>query len=88
MTKTAKLIPLVLAEKKNLSYFVRKGVKGAREERIYNVKCTVVQALREKRYSCTVQVLRLCTGSTAHRGSRGIRGLLEKYPTFFFYSNT
>ena len=75
MTKTAKLIPLVLAEKKNLSYFVRKGVKGAREERIYNVKCTVVQALREKRYSCTVQVLwgvevqLYCTGT---EGSRGI----------------
>ena len=26
----------------------------------------------EQRYSCTVQTLRLCTGHTAHRGSRGI----------------
>jgi hypothetical protein len=29
-----------------------------------------------------VQTLRFCTGRTAHRGSRSIRGLLEKYPTF------
>jgi len=39
------------------------------DSRIYNVKCTVVQALR------------LCTGRTAHRGSRGIALLFLDHGT-------
>ena len=42
--------------------------------------CTGTEALYrpygpqgEQRYRCTVQALRLCTGRTAHRGSRGTR---------------
>ena len=39
------------------------------EERLKKMKCTLVQALR------------LCTGRTAHRGSRGIALLFHDYGT-------